>query len=454
MVLTPLTSYEQVIEFLYGRIDYERVHALSCTASDFKLDRMRALLERLGNPHLRIPAVHVAGTKGKGSTCAVLSRVLTAAGYRTGLFISPHIHQFEERMSVDGQSPTPALLLDLVNRLRPIVAEFDRLPGRMQPTYFEIATALAWLDFESRGADIAVLEVGLGGRLDATNLCAPVVTVITNVSRDHCQILGSTVRQIAAEKAGIIKTGIPVVTGSEDPEVLDVIAAIAGQREAPLSRLHHEFDWSLNDAVANTIDVRTSAGDWSELPVPLRGSHQRQNLAVAVAAIEVLQSAGYAIDPTAVRSGLRAVQWPARIEVLQQHPTVVVDAAHNWASIQALLATVSAEFPARRRVLIFAATRDKDLPGLLRQLVPAFDTVILTRYHDNPRGVPIEEIREWVTAVSSVPVHEAADPGTAWRLAQRLAAPDDLVVATGSFFLAAEFRELFRRDNGTSDAEA
>lgn len=448
-----LETYEQAIEFLFGRINYERAHADTYSNSDFKLERMQRLLELVDNPHERMPAVHVAGTKGKGSTCNMIAAVLTAAGLRTGLYTSPHLVRFEERMVVDGVSPTPEELVRLANRVHGPVSELDQQPTRTHPTYFEIATAMAWLDFERRGVEVAVLETGLGGRLDSTNLCRPWVTVITNISRDHTQILGSTVREIAAEKAGIIKPGVPVISGALHPDARDVISERCVQMNAPLWLLDREihWQWTNDDDRSGLIDITTPSQTWSRVPVALRGEHQARNTALAVSALDRLRDVDVIITPDVLVRGLQQVRWPGRVEVLGEQPWVVLDAAHNWESAKALLSTLNHDFPgARRRFLVFASTRDKDYRGLIRQLAPAFDTLIFTRYLDNPRALSAEELRHYVASISDRPAHVAADPYAAWKLARRLAHPDDLIVITGSFFLVGELRDLIRDELGSS----
>jgi dihydrofolate synthase / folylpolyglutamate synthase len=458
-------TYEAAIEFLYGRINYERIDAQAYSTSDFKLDRMRLLLSRIGNPQDRIPAIHVAGTKGKGSTCAMVASVLATAGYRTGLYISPHISAFEERMTVNGARPSPDELVALVNRLLPVVADIDAMSGQLQPTYFELATAIAWLYFEDRRADFAVLETGLGGRLDSTNVCQPVVSVITNVSRDHTHILGSTVRQIAWEKAGIIKPGIPVISGVTHPDALDMVEQICGERRSPLILLGREIaaanrrrsdttpaDGNPAGESSGVVDIRTPRRLWTDVPLALRGAHQVGNAALAVAVLDELQASGVSLSEDAVRRGLAQVDWPARVEVIARQPTIVIDAAHNWESARALVATLREEFSPRRRLLIFAATRDKDVNGLLRILLPEFDTVIFTRYLDNPRSVPVEELQSFVSSISNRRFHLADDPATAWRMARRWAGADDLIAITGSFFLVAELRNLVLEGEASSNA--
>jgi dihydrofolate synthase/folylpolyglutamate synthase len=455
-------TYEQAIEFIFGRINYERIAGVAYSADDGKLERMRCLLSLLGRPEEQLPVVHIAGTKGKGSTSVMTAEILRAAGYRTGLFTSPHVAAFEERMVVDGERPTPEHLVDLVNRLVEPVEKMDAAPGRGGPTYFELATALAWLYFLERGATIAVLEVGLGGRLDATNVCRPLAGVITNISRDHTNVLGSTLAQIAGEKAGIVKPGVPLISGVAAGPGGDVVEQVCQREASPLYRLGREFAWRpaengrpANPGTSGTaeIDVETPWGQWRQVPVPLRGDHQAGNAALAVATAGLLAKTRLRIPDRAIYDGMAAVRWPARIEVVGQSPWVVVDAAHNWASTEALVRTLESQFSARRRILIFAGTKDKDVAGLLRLLLPRFDSVILTQYRTNPRGVAVEELAAIAQATWLRPCHVAGDAVTAWRIARHLAAPDDLICVTGSFFIATELRSIIL-DPHTAEASA
>lgn len=456
-------TYEQAIEFIFGRINYEGVAGVAYSADDGKLERMRRLLSLLDRPDERLPVVHVAGTKGKGSTSVMTAEILSASGYRTGLFTSPHIAAFEERMVVDGQSPSPEHVVELVNRLVEPVEKMDRSSQGGGPTYFELATALAWLYFIDRGAEIAVLEVGLGGRLDATNVCRPLVGVITNISRDHTNVLGSSLAQIAGEKAGIVKPGIPLISGVANGPAGDVVNRVCQDQASPLYRLGREIKWrpteedpleatAKSNASADrlAIDVETPWGEWTRIPVPLRGLHQGGNAALAVATAGLLAASHPRISSRAIHEGMSAVRWPARIEVIASHPTVVVDAAHNWASTEALVRTLTAQFASRRRILVFAATKDKDVSGLLRLLLPRFDSVILTQYRTNPRGVAVEELAGLAQATWLRACHVAADAASAWRVARRLVGPDDLVCVTGSFFIATELRAIILNER-TSD---
>jgi dihydrofolate synthase/folylpolyglutamate synthase len=477
------------MQFLLGRIDYERATAAPYPARDFRLDRMHELLRRLGNPHQKYPSIHVAGTKGKGSTAAMTAAILTAAGYRTGLYTSPHLHRLEERIVIDGQCCLPDQLVSLVDRIRPIVESLDCLPSLdgdgdssplSAPTWFEITTAMALLHFASERVDMAVVEVGLGGRLDSTNVIQPLVSIITSISFDHMKQLGSTLSAIAHEKAGIIKPGVPVVSGVMDLEARRSIDEVRRRQDSPLIQLGVDFDFRYHPprdldraASASEMDflgsgpgamptalrahaASSSEGDlpagrdsarYENLKLSLIGRHQAANAAVSLAAIELLRTAGWQIPESAIRRGLSEVRWPARVEIVQRHPTVVLDAAHNAASVASLLQTLDESFsPSAPRLLIFATTQDKQVREMLELLLPRFDRVLLTRYTTNPRSVPIEELAILAASISPIPHELCETPAAAWHRARELATPAHLICATGSFFLAAELRTAIVTD--------
>ncbi|MCE5269568.1 MAG: bifunctional folylpolyglutamate synthase/dihydrofolate synthase [Planctomycetaceae bacterium] len=468
--LPPTAVANAAKRFLAGRIDYERSRSMPNSEEAFKLDRMRELLQRLDNPQNRFAVVHVAGTKGKGSTSAMIAGVLTAAGYRTGLFTSPHLERVEERIVIDGKPCTPEELATLVELVRPTVEQMDRAAAggssENGPTYFEILTAMAIVHFARRGVKAAVLEVGLGGRLDSTNVCQPRVSVITSISLDHTQQLGNTLAAIAGEKAGIIKPGVPVVSGVTSPEPRDVIRRIAAERGCQLVEFGVDFDVDYHPprrlesapslptfdykkpASTGAAACSTAENALASVPIGLLGRHQGANAAIAVAVIEQLRLNGWSIPDEAIRRGLAEVRWPARVEVVARRPTVLLDAAHNAASIRALAEVLEESFSVRRRLLVFATTEGKDVAGMLRHLRGRFDHVILTKYLENPRGIPAERLHALATACwgdSSAPcrasvIEIAATPADAWAAVHRLAQPDDLVCITGSFFLAAEMR--------------
>jgi dihydrofolate synthase/folylpolyglutamate synthase len=450
------------LDFLLGRTNYERTTSVPYAASHFKLDRMRRLLALVGDPQLGLKVVHVAGTKGKGSTAAMIAASLQAAGYGTGLYTSPHLERLEERFTIDGQQCSAAEFVSLTAELQQAVARLEReatgaanLDANFDanPTFFELTTALAMLHFARRGVDAAVLEVGLGGRLDSTNVCLPSVCVITSISFDHTRQLGNTLAAIAGEKAGIIKAGVPVVSGVVLPEPGDVIEQAAASLQAPLYRRGREFDFEYSPA-ANRFTYRApAAAIWPELgdiSLGMLGEHQAANGAVAIAALARLCEQGWRIDAEQVREGLASACCPARIEVLGERPTIVCDVAHNVASIAALIRVLEERYPAARRILIFASSMDKDTRGMLRLLLPKFDHVILTRYVNNPRAVALEELAALagdeaagLEPSGKIPRWETQpDPTSALARAHELASPDDLLCITGSFFLAAELQPL------------
>ncbi len=429
-------------DFWYSLINYERRQPL---AHDLKLDRMRALLKRLGDPHKALRIIHIAGTKGKGSTAAMLAAILRQAGYRTGLFTSPHLCRVEERFQVDDAPITVDELRAALREVRQAV-EFRPLP---ELTFFEVATAVGFLHFRWRRCDAVVLEVGLGGRFDSTNVCEPAVAVITSISYDHQEVLGDRLGKIAMEKAGIVKPGRPCVSGATAAEAREVIESICRERRAPLQQLGRDFDYRYTpgrvaDAGArpSRVAVTTASSRWPELEVKLLGEHQAANAAVAVAAVEILRSAGWHLPDRAVAAGLAGVIWPARMEVIGHRPVVVLDCAHNVASARAVVETLQASFPAGRRLLIFAGSGDKDIAGIFRSLAPHFAEAWLTSFLQNPRAVPPERLAEfWRQAGGAAPLL-APDPIAAWTAARGRAEPEDLICITGSVFLAGELRPV------------
>ena len=442
-----LCNYDEAIAYLLGRINYER-HPSLADRQTFRLDRMRRLLALLGDPQERIPVVHIAGTKGKGSTAVMTAAALTAAGYRTGLYTSPHLERFEERMRVDGQSPGADELVSITERVAAAAAELEREGTELAATYFEAATAVAWEFFSRRGADLAVLEVGLGGRLDATNVCRPEVVAITNVSRDHTALLGETLAEIAAEKGGIIKAGVPCVSGVSESEPAAVLRGICRDRSSPLVEIADRYRVieAHEEMASRSVVAATALGDWGPVAVPLAGRHQAHNAAVALHLLSVLAERGRHIDPGHAADGWQGLQWPARVEVVARRPTIILDAAHNWASAGALVRTLDEDFRAGRRVLLFAGSREKDVPGMLRQLAPKFDAVVLTAFGNNPRAMPTAELASHWRAITARPAHVFERSDEAFACCRRIAAPDDLICVTGSFFLAAEVRPLVLED--------
>jgi dihydrofolate synthase/folylpolyglutamate synthase len=438
------------LAWLNERVNFERTVPTTTAAGTFGLARMRRLLARLGNPQRRCPVVHVAGTKGKGSVVAMLAGVLHEAGHRVGRYMSPHVHAIEERISVGGRPISSPDLVRSFTEVIPAVEAMDAAAarrGRRGPTWFEVMTAIAFVHFARSRVDIAVLETGLGGRLDATNVSLPVLSIITSISLDHMRLLGSTIDLIAAEKAGIIKRGCPVISGATAAAASRVITATAARRRAPLLELGRDFTCRMVDAAAGSLfgcGVQVAVAGVADPPyeVGMPGRHQAENAALVVMAARLLDGRGHAVDDGALRRGLRRVRLPARIEVVGRRPLVIVDAAHNVASIAALVETLAPVLEERgraghARVLVFAASADKQIERMLAAVRGRFDEVVLTRYVTNPRAAPLERLRAAAHAVG-LPARSAATPREAVAMARRLAGGFGIVCVAGSFFLAAE----------------
>ncbi len=441
-----------VLEWLDARQDYERTPPRS-PGTAFGLGRMRRLLALLGNPHRELPVVHVAGTKGKGSTVAMLAAILEAEGYRTGRYVSPHIHRVEERICLDGLPIATGDLAGACELVRIAVEQLDRSAdrrGARRPTWFEVMTAIAFVHFARAGAEIVVLETGLGGRLDATNVCQPIVTVITSISLDHMKLLGRTIGRIAGEKAGIIKRRCPVVSGARQPSARRVIAETARRRQAPVFQAGREFLGTYlppaagsadpgSVEVALPADFAPPVSIVAELGMP--GRHQADNASLAVMAAVLLDRRGFPLSTPAIQRGLATAQLPARIETLERQPLVIVDAAHNVASMESLLETLADQLDRHRpRVLVFAASRDKQLREMLATARGRFDHIILTRYTVNPRGADLASLTAAAAAAGLRSIERIETAAEALQRAKAKSGRRGIVVAAGSFFLAAEIR--------------
>jgi len=456
------TPYQDALGYLYSRINYERGGNIPYRSRDFRLDRMRQLLDRLGNPQSQLRIIHVAGTKGKGSTSAMLAATLEHSGLRTGLYTSPHLERLEERFVINGQCCPEEDLVRLVQVMRPIVEDLDREQakrGGRGPTFFEITTAIGLRYFAEQATDAVVLEVGLGGRLDSTNVCRPEISVITSISFDHMRQLGNTLGKIAREKAGIIKPAVPVISGVTADEPRQVIEDAARQCAAPLYQLGVDFhsryllqppQWNEHGrGHRSMMDYHERVGaretSLTNIQVGLIGEHQSRNAAVAIATLLRLRSMGFHITDQSIRAGIAAPRCPARIEVVSDQPPVIVDVAHNTASITALVDVLNEQFPDRRRAIIFAASQDKDVVGMLQILMPHCHRLILTCYCSNPRSMPPAELlamAQQARGACGPSLMVANRPEEAWNMARLAADPADLICITGSFFLAAEMRSI------------
>jgi dihydrofolate synthase/folylpolyglutamate synthase len=400
------------------------------------LDNIRIITDALGGPQEAYASVTVAGTNGKGSVCAMVSAALSAAGCRTGCYTSPHLVRVEERFAIDGTHVTASELEETVERLR-ILIEGLLGDGRLQatPTFFEVATAAAFEIFRRRGVDVAVLEVGLGGRLDATSVATPRVVAITNIALDHQQYLGRTVEEIAGEKAGIIKPGMHVVCGERTAGPHGVIAAACAARGARLVEASDGVDWAaaMVDGVTS-LTLRTPTRAYGPLPLGLRGRHQVQNAIVAVRVLEALSETGLAVPAPAIERGLREAKWPGRLDWrrLADGRRVLLDAAHNEAGAATLADYLRETVPGARQPLVFGAMRDKDHAGMLRHLLPCASRVVVTGA-PTPRAAEPEDLRAVVRAVDpAADVAVERDPEAAMDAAWASA---PAITVAGSIFL-------------------
>jgi len=423
-----MMTYPATVQFLYGL----QQHGIK-----LGLETIRALLARVGDPHRGYPVVHIGGTNGKGSTAAMTASMLQAAGHRVGLYTSPHLVDFRERIRVDGVMIPEARVSALVEVLREAAAP------DLAPTFFEFTTALACRYFAECRVDVAVLEVGLGGRFDATNVVTPLASAITSIGLDHEAYLGSTIEAIAFEKAGIVKPGAPVVLGRMDAPARQVIEERASHEGAPVDSLDREFRCD-GDSTADCGYTGLKRA-YQHLHCPLQGRFQLDNLACALALIELAHDGGLVVPETAVRTGLQQVAWEGRMEVLGQAPMIVVDGAHNPAA-----ATVLAEYLAEWRrarpgsniTLIVGMMRDKHPREFLAPLLPILDTLILTQA-DLPRAATGSELRAMLREEAPA-AQVAATPADALALAKRSSASSDLICVTGSLMLVGEIKALFR----------
>ena len=426
---------------LLGLVDFERFRGPRGPRVKFDLSRMEALLDGLDDPHLAVPAVHVAGTKGKGSTTAMVASTLTQQGYKTGAFTSPHLHTFRERISVDGEPVSEGKFASLVERVWPHVCEIsdDERYGRV--TLFETLTAMAFMHFREIGADFQVLEVGLGGRLDSTNLVEPEACAITSISLDHTAILGDTVDLIAREKAGIVKAGVPVVTAPQQSAALEEIRRVCGSLDAPLREVGRDVTLKAGnrDLSGQSFTICGRLGEYA-LKTSLLGSHQRENAAIAVGVLECLKERGWEIGIDAIRSGFEKVRWPCRLEVLGLEPPLLCDGAHNPDSMVRLREFLEAFFEDRRPVVIFGASRDKNLGQMMDALASLNPIVVVTKSR-HPRSASLSELVRGF-AMRGVEVHQSLDTWHAVERARSLMPQGGYMVATGSLFLAAEVREV------------
>jgi dihydrofolate synthase/folylpolyglutamate synthase len=430
-------EYRETIDYLY---------ALQKHGIKLALSNSHALMSLMGDPHRKFRSVHVAGTNGKGSTSAFIASMLQAAGYRVGLYTSPHLVSFTERIRINAVLITEAKVVELAARVRDAArkAEGPGGMGAFSPTFFEVTTAMAFTYFAEEGVDIAVIEVGMGGRLDSTNVITPLVSVITNIELEHTEFLGTTLTEIAGEKAGIIKQGVPVVTGAMQQEVITVIEREAAAREAGVYRLSNDFmPVPVASRRAQIFDYRGITVSYEKVRINMLGRYQVDNASLALATIECLRNAGILVDEAAVRRGLEQARWEGRLELVARKPDIYLDGAHNPASARMLAATVREMKSAyRRTVLIIGILQDKDCGGIIAALAPLVDHVIVTK-PDYSRAMDVQALASAIRKLHGS-VGTAETVGDAIAMARDNELPDDLVLITGSLYMVGDARAVFR----------
>jgi dihydrofolate synthase/folylpolyglutamate synthase len=410
------------------------------------LDSMNEFLTRLGNPHLELPCIHIGGTNGKGSVGATLCSILSAAGYRVGFYTSPHLSSVRERFRINDKYIAKADFARLMQKIENVL-------NGGQITYFECTTTLAMLWFAEQQVDFAILEVGMGGRLDATNVVTPLLSIITNVSMDHEQYLGTTLREVATEKAGIIKENVPLVSGVATDDSGEVIEQTCREKNAPLFLLGRDFTAAREGDSSDRWQYRGMDGFTShDLPLAMQGSYQVANASLAVAAVQLLRK-NYRIDEEQIRTGLARTRWPGRLEYFSlpgrsggsggRELRYLLDGAHNPAGVSALQRALADDFMFRKLILVWGAMEDKDLQTTLRRIAPLADTILFTRPESERSATP-EQLRQALGEQTGSTLLQAPTVAAALEQAAELAEPDDLICVAGSLYLVGAAREILR----------
>jgi dihydrofolate synthase / folylpolyglutamate synthase len=416
------------------------LYSLEARGEIYKLERMEHALKLVGNPHLGLRAIHIAGTKGKGSVAAMVDSCMRAAGFKVGLYTKPHLVNLSERTRINGAEIAPALMLDYIERLRAIYEG-----AGLGLTFFEFTVALMFLYFAEAGVDLAVIETGLGGRLDSTNVVRPLLSVITPIGFDHVEYLGHTIAAIAAEKGGIIKSGVPVVIGARDAEARRVLTSMAAERRSPALLVERDFSFR-SHAPARRLDYLGLGLKLDELKLGLAGPFQHENAAIAVAALEAMRAQGWTVGEEAIRRGMAEVVWPGRFDVIQTEPAVVLDCAHNELGVQALLEALAVELGAEVRPrLIFACLSDKNFGRMAEMLGPRVRDVTLTRV--KPKR-PLDPEHLYPLFSAYAPTRIEREPRRAVELVMAESGPADVVLITGSVYLIGEIYGYFLARDG------
>ena len=436
----PIKTYDAALRYLYSHTDYEQMIRIRYNRDTFSLDRMLVLAGKLGNPHKKLRSVHIAGTKGKGSTATMLAQMLQSCGLRVGLYTSPHICDVRERIRINGDMITQAGLTRLIHRVEPHLSKM----APDAPTFFEIFTALAFRHFADERVDIAVVETGLGGRLDSTNILEPEVCGLTSISFDHMHQLGNTLGQIAAEKAGIFKPDIPAVSVQQVPEAKRVLKRAAKETGSPLLFTGEDIEFSYRVESSREqgcharVCLTTPRSRFEHLPVPVWGEHQALNCGLALALLDQLKQQGFEIEDETAMEGLAGVYLPGRMEMASQDPRILLDGAHNAASMQALMRGIAQHIPYDSMVMVFGCAADKDISGMMAQIATGADKVIFTRASGNARAADPKDLAEAYAEKTGRVAQVTPDLKEALRVARNAVSREDIICLCGSFYLVGE----------------
>jgi len=430
-------NYAEALKYLFSFVDFSLTHQEQIAPERFELERMFDLMEKLGNPQRQYSSIHIAGTKGKGSVAAHCAAALQAAGYKTGLYTSPHLHDFRERIQIDGQMISKGDFIAGIETLKQVIPQ---VPGL---TSYELQTALAFWYFKQDKVDCAVVEVGMGGRLDSTNVLTPLVSVITNISFDHTSILGDTLAEIAGEKGGIIKPGVPVVSAPQKLEALEVLEQLASQQmsEFVLVGRDIQFESLTHSLDGQSLRVFQDGRDDLTLITRLLGRHQAENAVIAYTALQAVTQAGLPVSEKAVQKGFSNVRWPGRFEVFAGAPVVIFDGAHNRYSAKKLSQTMEDYLPSKPVALVFGASEDKDIAGMFAELLPNVEYLLLVRA-DHPRAAAVQDLAN-LAAGYSCPVSVIDSPEDFYRQARDLIGRDGVILVTGSLYVVGQLRGLW-----------
>ncbi len=435
----PIETFSAAVHYLLDQTDYERMRVVQYDDTTFKLDGMRALLKAIGNPQEKVAMIHVAGTVGKGSTVAMICSMLQGNGYTVGAYTSPHLIDIRERVVVNGEMVDESTFTELLK----LVVRAATKNG-LTPTFFELITAIAFKYFADEAVDLAVIETGLGGRLDSTNVITPLMTLITKIDLDHINILGTTVEEIAREKAGVFKSSVPAISAHQCEEVTNVLKECAESTGTEVQVVAQDIEFSARfgggiDGKQHTrICVITEESQYMHIPVPLNGEHQATNCALAISAIDLLKKIGYTFDDLTIYDSLAKTSISGHMEVVWERPRILVDGAHNPTSLKTLIKAVGAHIPYDSMVCVFGCCQDKDVHGMLEQISLGADKIIFTKAEGNPRATEPKLLQKQFEEISGKMTQVTETLPEALEIAAQAASREDLICVTGSFYLVGE----------------